>query len=279
MLTGDGQRIAFLIGNHKFLPEAGLAPLPGVPNDLIALNDVLGHPELGGFKTRTFLDRHSGEIQEAIEKTLGRMGTADVLLIHYSGHGKLDRAGRLCLATTNTDSEALYTTSIPTQHLRDLVANSDCGAVVLTLDCCFSGAATNDLRGDVDSQLRALQEASGFYILAASSEVQTAAEAEIEQDGVLMGRFTAAIVEGIQGGVADLDQDGHISIYDLANYVKATVRYQTPQLYVARGSGNLMIARARPPATHTAVTRHFEEAALIDWYSSPPGRIRSLLQK
>ena len=70
--------------------------------------------------------------------------------------------------------------------------------MVLLLDCCYSGAAAGDTRGDVESQLRSLQDASGFYILTASSEIQTAGESEEERDGVVMGRFTAAIVDGLE---------------------------------------------------------------------------------
>ncbi len=102
---------------------------------------------------------------------------------------------------------------MPSRHLRDLAANSDCDAVVLILDCCYSGAATNETRGDIESQLISLESASGFYILSAASEIQTAAESEV--DGIIVGEFTSAFLDGIRSGGADYDSDGQISLYDL----------------------------------------------------------------
>jgi uncharacterized caspase-like protein len=245
--TPAGRRVAFLIGNQSFLPDSELPPLHGPLNDIAALAEILGDPERGAFDIRRFPDAASGEIKAAIEEELAGAGRGDLVLIHYAGHGKLDRAGNLCLATADTRAMALHATSIPARHVRDLVANSDCDSVVLLLDCCFSGAATQDLRGDVASQLRSLQDASGFYILSASSEIQTAGEVETERGGRMMGRFTAAIVEGLADGRADQDRDGRILLYDVVRHVQASVRHQTPQFLAARGSGDPLIAHS--PAT------------------------------
>jgi len=242
-----GRRVAFLIGNQSFRPDSELPPLHGPLNDIAALAEILGDPARGAFDIRSFPDATSGEIKAAIEEELAGAGRGDLVLIHYAGHGKLDRAGNLCLATADTRAKALHATSIPARHVRDLVANSDCDSVVLLLDCCFSGAATQDLRGDVASQLRSLQEASGFYILSASSEIQTAGEVETARDGQVMGRFTAAIVEGLADGRADQDRDGRILLYDVVRHVQSSVRHQTPQFLAARGSGDPLIAHS--PAT------------------------------
>jgi len=241
-------RVAFLIGNQTFREDSGLAPLQGPLNDVAALSDVLGDPELGGFDVRNFRDAASREITAAIEEELGSAGRGDLVLIAYAGHGKLDRNGRLCLATADTRATALQATSIPARQLREIVENSDCDAVVLLLDCCFSGVMANT-RGDVDGQLSTLQEASGFYILTASSAIQTAGEAEAVADGgAVMGRFTNSIVEGIRSGVADHDKDGEIKLRDLVQHVQSTIRHQTPQFLAARASGDPLISRS--PSTN-----------------------------
>ena len=237
-----GRRVAFLIGNQTFRPDANLPPLNGPLNDVAALSKVLGDPARGDFDVRPFPDAQSSTIKAAIEEELTTAQRGDLVLVHYAGHGKLDRVGNLCLATADTRAATLLSTSIPARHLRDLATNSDCDAVVLLLDCCYSGAAAGDLRGDVESQLRSLQDASGFYILTASSEIQTAGEAEENRDWIVMGRFTAAIVDGIGTGNADLDRDGKIFLYDLVRHVKAVVKNQTPQFLAARATGDPLIA-------------------------------------
>ncbi|MDP1752558.1 MAG: caspase family protein, partial [Reyranella sp.] len=250
-----GRRIAFLVGNKDFRSDSNLPALKGPLNDIAALSRVHVDPKRGGFDVRLFPNSSSGEIKAAIEEELGIVGRGDLVLIHYAGHGKLDRVGSLCLATADTRASTLLATSIPARHLRDLAANSDCDAVVLLLDCCYSGAATANLRGDVESQLRSLQDASGFYILSGSSEIQTAGEAEADQSGIVLGRFTAAIVDGIETGSADYDGDGQISLLDIVRYVKSTVKYQTPQFLAARATGDPLIALSPSTITPASATR------------------------
>jgi uncharacterized caspase-like protein len=238
------RRVAFLIGNQTYREDSGLTPLSGPLNDVEALDAVLGDPARGGFEVRCFRDAYSGEIKAAIEEELGTASRGDLVLIAYAGHGKLDRNGKLCLATADTRSAALHATSIPAQQLCEMVENSDCDAVVLLLDCCYSGAAA-DLRGDVESQLGSLQNASGFYILTASSEVQTAGEAEVAiNGGLVMGRFTSALVEGIRTGAADQDRDGEIKLRDLVRHIQETVKHQTPRFLAARATGDPLISRS-----------------------------------
>jgi uncharacterized caspase-like protein len=259
------RRVAFLIGNRTFRPDANLPPLNGPLNDIAALSKILGDPTRGAFEVHEFPDASSGAIKSAIEEQLTTAERGDLVLVHYAGHGKLDRVGNLCLATADTRANSLLSTSIPARHLRDLAANSDCDAVVLLLDCCYSGAAAGDTRGDVESQLRSLQDASGFYILTASSEIQTAGESEEERDGVVMGRFTAAIVDGLETGSADRDRDGQISLYDLVRHVKTVVKHQTPQFLAARASGDPLIARSPSTAAPLLDAGALADLASDNW--------------
>ena len=146
------RRVAFLIGNQTFRPDSGLLPLRGPANDLAALARLLRDPRRGRFEVYEFLDKAHHEVLPEIAQALGSAAPADLFLIYYSGHGKLDRKGRLCLATADTSQGALLATSIPPRNLRDLVEESDCDQVVLLLDCCYSGAV-DGLRGDVSSEL------------------------------------------------------------------------------------------------------------------------------
>jgi uncharacterized caspase-like protein len=198
------RRLAFLIGNQTFRPDSGLLPLKGPANDLKVFGRLLSDTERGRFHVSEFLDKPNHEVLPEIEQALSKAAPDDLILIYYSGHGKLDRNGRLCLATVNTRQSALIATSIPARHLSELVEHSDCDQVVLLLDCCYSGAV--GIRGDVESELRIAENARGFYIITASSQMQAAREEEPAAGGVVMGRFTAALVAGIENGIADRER-------------------------------------------------------------------------
>ena len=200
------KRVAFLIGNQTFRPDSGLLPLQGPANDLKALGRLLRDPEHGRFEVNEFFDKAHHEVSPEIEQALNGAAPDDLFLIYYSGHGKLDRYGGLCLAMANTRPGALLGTSIPARHLGELVEHSDCDQVVLLLDCCYSGAV--GLRADVESELHAVENARGFYILTASSDLQAAREEEPAAGGAVMGCFTAALVSGIESGTADRDWQG-----------------------------------------------------------------------
>jgi hypothetical protein len=236
------RRVAFLIGNQKFLPESGLAPLQGPTNDVAALTRVLGDPDRGQFEVHQFLDKPGYEILPDIERGLRVAAKEDLFLILYSGHGKRSRNGQLCLATAETRDDALRATSIPARYLTELVEESDCGSVILLLDCCYSGAVDIGLRGDISSELQAISDAQGFYIITASNKTQIARETELVPGGSVMGRFTAALVNGMESGSADRERKGKILLSDLRHYLGQVVTGQTPQFFARRAIGDPLIS-------------------------------------
>jgi hypothetical protein len=118
---------------------------------------------------------------------------------------------------------------------------------VLLLDCCYSGAVDDGQRGDVGSELHVVNDAHGFYILTASTSMQSARETALLSNGVVMGRFTAALVTGIESGAADQRRKGKILFYDLRDYLGHVVTGSTPQFFSRRASGNPLISLS--PAT------------------------------
>ena len=257
------ERIAFLIGNRTFPLDSELPPLHGPANDVTALARLLRDPRRGGFDVREFVDKRSDEILPEIEQALGNAAPGDFFLIYFSGHGRLDRSGRLCLATANTRKIALRTTSIPARDLSDLIGASKCNQALLLLDCCYSGAVEKDFfRGDVDSQMQVIAEARGIYIMTASTSTQAARETELMPGGAVMGRFTAALVEGIQSGAADTERKGKILLSDLRRYLGRVVTGQTPQFIDRNASGDPLISltlgrahRRRLPLLPDRITR------------------------
>jgi len=246
-----GRRLAFLIGNQSFAPSSGLHDLQGPANDVTALSAVLSDAEKGGYEVTVFHDRERGEILPTLEAALSGATGDDAILLFYAGHGKTDRAGRLCLATRDSREDAIYSTSIRASDLYDMIDNSDSNQVVLLLDCCFSGAAGRDFtRGSVQDQIQMMQEAKGLHVLTATTSHQTAREEEATDGSPVMGKFTRAIVDGITTGTADRNRDGVVSINDLRTYLPDALKGQKPQ-YFARNAtdGDPTIARVGPLET------------------------------
>lgn len=240
------QRVAFLIGNQSFLPDSGFHPLEGPANDLAALAPLLRDPERGGFAVREFLDKNRNEVLLDLEQALGSAALGDLILIYYSGHGKLTRyGGQLCLATADSRENALRSTSIPARDLREMVEESNCDQIVLLLDCCYSGAVMRG--GDVSSELRIVDDASGFYIMTASTSIQPARETAPLPGGTVMGRFTAALVDGLETGAADQGRKGKILLSDLRHHLERAVIGSTPQFFDLRATGDPLISLS--PAT------------------------------
>lgn len=237
------KRYGVLIASSKFPDESKLQDLSCPENDVDGLHAVLDDEGIGGFsKLLVIKNRPSYDVLRGIHRLLGEASRDDLVLIYYAGHGKLDRAGRLHLATTDTVNKELETTSVPAQRIRDLIDNADTNKTALILDCCYSGAIEKSfLRGDVDEQLHTLAEGRGTFIMTAATGVQTAREEVCDGYGI----FTKHVIDGIRGG-ADVDGDGVITMNELYGYVHRQVRaesHQVPMKWDLNVQGELIIAQ------------------------------------
>jgi hypothetical protein len=218
------RKYGVLIASSRFPDEPNPTALPNLrcpENDVDGLDDILRSPEHGQF-SETFVLKNmpSHEVLRNINRVLWRAGKDDLVLIYYSGHGKLNRTHKLHLATIDTTVDELDTTSIPIDKIKDLVDGSHSKKVVLILDCCFSGRAGDSFaKSGIDDQLQLVSEGRGTYIMTASTGIEVAQEKESDEYGI----FTKHIIEGIRSGDADLDDDGRVSMVDLYGYVHKRV--------------------------------------------------------
>ena len=150
----------------------------------------------------------------------------------------------------------------------------------MLLDCCYSGAVQQGLRGDVGSELQIVEDARGFYIMTASTGLQSAREVEKMPGGAVMGRFTAAMVSGIESGAADFGRKGKILVSDLRRHLGKAITGQTPQFFDRRASGDPIISfspstAVQLPAGGMEGPTRFSSAARNIWRPTR-GRLKSL---
>ncbi|MCI5147667.1 MAG: ABC transporter substrate-binding protein, partial [Candidatus Electrothrix sp. AR3] len=91
------KRYAILIASSSYPNEPGLSTLRCPQQDVDAVDAILRSPEFGQFnETFVFKNRPNHVIQEKIETVLSEAGKDDLVLIYFSGHGKLNPSGELC---------------------------------------------------------------------------------------------------------------------------------------------------------------------------------------
>jgi hypothetical protein len=146
----EGRRRAILIAASEFPEEPSLQTLRCPKNDVAGLAEALTSPDFGLFTDPlTFINEPSHSTLRAVNRVFKEAGRDDQILIYYSGHGKPDAAGHLHLATSDTEVDALETSSICIGTLRQLIDNYACKQVALILDCCFGGAVGKDFLSGV----------------------------------------------------------------------------------------------------------------------------------
>ncbi|MDD2754245.1 MAG: HEAT repeat domain-containing protein [Methanothrix sp.] len=235
------RRYAVLIASSQF-EDPNLQKLQCPENDVDGLNKILMSEEYGKF-TNTFPLKNTPnhKVQEEIEQVIQTADKDDLIFIYYSGHGKLDRAGKLYLATTNTNANVLKSTSISINFIKELLDGSRTNKIILILDCCYSGLAGEAFaRGGIDEELQSLSEVTGTYIITASGRTQAAFEKP--EDGY--GVFTKHAIEGITSWKA-ADDEGNVTMESLYSYIYKEMRderAQTPMKWALNVKGELIIA-------------------------------------
>ena len=256
----DEKRYAILIGNSHFRDDSGLLNLRCPGNDVDTMAEVLRDEKYGAFTDTVVLkNRNSYEAIEQMGEVFDRAKRNDLVLVYYSGHGKLDIEGQLYLAAQNTKTAStlsLANTAIAVETIRKNIRQSKSNKVILILDCCYSGAVDEAFQRGPDPSvpLQTVSKGQGIFILTASTKTQTAQEKEGDTNGLL----TKHILEGIRTGKADLNGDGLIDVADLYGYVSDMVcreSSQEPMRFALDAKGKeLVVARVHKSGQPTEAT-------------------------
>ena len=238
------KKIALLIGVSEY--GAGIPPLLSALNDVEAMERVLQNPNLGNFaQVERLLNPDSVAMRIAIQKLFKNAGKEDLLLFFFSGHGITNDDDHLYLATRNTAKDNFEATAVDANFIQTQSKSCYSKRQVLILDACYSGAFANgwhtkSIGVDIKKQLGA----EGRVVLTSSGATQTS----FAQEGATLSLYTQYLVEGIETGAADTDNDGNIHVQELHTYAKAKVQAvkpnMTPDIILDKEGYNILLAYA-----------------------------------
>ena len=247
-----GRRKALIVAN-SFYEDPGLSTLRSPGADARELAAVLRDARVAGFEVEQVVDQPEATVRRRIAEFFADRDRDDLLLLHISCHGLKDMRGRLFLAARDTELRSLSATAVPTSFVADQMNETASRQVVLILDCCYSGAFATGAVMRGDSQVHISEPFSsgsgGRMVLTASTATEYSFEGErLTGATATPSVFTAALVEGLRTGEADLDSDGDITIDELYSYILRRVREtrsdQVPMKWAFGVSDALVIARS-----------------------------------
>jgi hypothetical protein len=252
----DGIRSALIVANDSYT-DPGLSRLRAPDSDAQALARVLRDPGIGDFEVRVLLNEPAHEVNLAVEEFFADRRPDDLLLVHFSCHGVKDESGELFFAAANTRLRRLGATAVAAEFVNRRMNRSRSRRVVLLLDCCYAGAFERGMTARAGTGIGIGEQfgGRGRAVITASSAMEYAFEGDQLADTREQAPsvFTSALVEGLETGEADRDQDGLVALDELYDYVYDKVRavtpHQTPGKWTFGVQGELVIARRSHPVT------------------------------
>ncbi len=241
---------ALLIGVSDY--EPGLEALPAAVQDVLAMQQVLTHPAIGGFEpdhVSVLQNPERQRMEDAIYALFADRQKTDLLLLYFSGHGVLADNGEFYLTSRLTRKEGgrlVLPTAVAARSVQDWMGQSRAQRKVIILDSCYSGAFAKGVQAKDSGSLNPEQflGGKGTAILTASTSSQYA----LTQTGFELSIYTHYLVEGLRTGGADQDDDGMISAEELHRYASGKVQEaapaMTPEFYPVRDGSKILLAKS-----------------------------------
>lgn len=217
------QRYALLIGVRDY-EDPSFRTLPHTVPDVVELGKLLTG---AGYTVHLlYNDPQQPQLQPTRNRILGALGNllentgpGDLLLIHFGGHGTVDRDGVAYLLATDSFANNLADTAISLQRLHNLLEKAATQAKVLILDACHSGIGRSGGQMDPAFERHVFLEAAGTAVLASCRHQQVA----FEHDQSPHGAFTYFLLAGLRGAAAKENQR-YITFHDIQDYVTVQVK-------------------------------------------------------
>lgn len=218
------KRIALLIHNDQYL-EPALAQLSLPVADCSSLASLLREPAIGHFnRVELLLNQPAALVRRQVAELFHGKRRDDELLLYFVGHSVVDEAGQPYLAAADTRLDSLAETAISAAYLTGCMDRSFSRRQILLLDCSTYpvDSSRRDNSGASEAKLAAAFEGRGYgrVVLSASSPARPGEVKNESTGGGLKQSFTHYLIQGLQTGVADADQDGQIELIELYEYIR-----------------------------------------------------------
>ncbi|BAY92079.1 MULTISPECIES: caspase, EACC1-associated type [unclassified Tolypothrix] len=247
-------KYALLIGASEY-ESPKINNLSGVVKDIEAMQRVLENLEIGGFKeVKVLPNPDSDTMRSEIEQLfMEKCQKDDVVLLYFSGHGYRHEDGNLFFVSRNTqiNPQGLVRigTAVDAKFIhQNYMSRSKSKRQVLILDCCFSGAFAEGMSAKEISNLSIKNEiveqlgGEGRAVLTSS----TATQKSFEDSGGAV--YTRYLIEGIETGAADNDNDGFVTVAELHEYAKRKVLEakpaMKPEIFAVKEGYTIRLAKA-----------------------------------
>lgn len=194
-------------------------------------------------------------IKREMARLLSRANEGDMLIFYFTGHGAQDDTGATYFANYDADDD-LARTALSVRSIFDTIERNFRGSrVLLTADCCYSGALVVEA---------ARRRTSIAYAVLTSSRYDSVSTAN--------WTFTEALLSGFRGSArVDQNLDGEIELSELAHYARARMWSVEEQRTAFTTTGDfspemgLAEVRRRPaPRVNERVEVEWEG----DWYAA-----------
>jgi len=269
-------KYALLIGTSEYQSQH-IPPLKGVTKDIQAMQRVLLDSNIGGFDdVQLLLNEDSNIVRSHIEQLfMEKCQKNDIVLLYLSGHGYTYEDGNLFFISHNTETnpqgKPRVGTAIGAKFIHEhYMSFSKAKRQVLILDCCFSGAFAQDMNakqataGCIKDEIEQQLGGEGRAVLTSSTSTQVSFE------DAAGGIYTQYLVEGIEKGAADADNDGVITVDELHQYAKRKVQEakpaMQPEIYAIREGYRIRVANA-PVSTELEYRKVVEQCVKDNQFS------------
>ncbi|WP_322750308.1 MULTISPECIES: caspase, EACC1-associated type, partial [unclassified Frankia] len=253
-LSGPGVRVV-LVGTGHHPPGSILPDVPAVGTTLTDLAVALWRRcALDPAHLRLVADPAGPDVVDQAVREAAAEATR-LLVVYYVGHGVLDAAGELHLATTATENltrvgaVAPYQQALPYRRVRDVVSDSQAGTVVVVLDCCFAGRASAAVvTGSHD--VFAMTAVRDSYLLTAASRNQAALASPGARHTVFTGALLDLLDRGDPTGPPQLTLE---SVYRYLIRMLSAAGRPEPRRHAGGQAGDLLLVDNRayqPPHPH-----------------------------